>query len=238
MKLSDCKCRVHAFQLLTITAAVFFIFLFSNPHPMVHFDYTFRIANELLHGKLGMTETPPDWLNEMVPFEARYYSVFPLGSVLTLLPLVLLKLAGVIDSFPAAFVAASVAAATAAFFFLLSGPNNVSSTRRIILSLFPVLATWTWCNLTFAGCMATGPGLCRTRRGWRPLFYVSRSPALSRGNFLCNGFRKPDRTTADGADLSVLHSTNQRRYILDCLAPSHAGMFRATLRRATMANDY
>ena len=118
---------------------------------MVHFDYTFRIADALLHGRLGMTETPPEWLNEMVPFEARYYSVFPLGSVLSLLPLAVLKLVGVIDSFPAAFVAASIAAAAAAFFFLLSGPANVSSTRRIILSLFPVLATWTWCNLAFAG---------------------------------------------------------------------------------------
>ena len=82
---------------------------------MVHFDYTFRIADALLHGKLGMTETPPDWLNEMVPFEARYYSVFPLGSVLSLLPLAVLKLVGVIDSFPAAFVAASIAAAAATF---------------------------------------------------------------------------------------------------------------------------
>ena len=130
---------------------------------MVHFDYTFRIANELLHGRLGMTETPPEWLNEMVPFEARYYSVFPLGSVLTLLPLALLKLVGVIDSFPAAFVPASVAAATAAFFFLLSGPNNVSATRRILLSIFPVLAHMDVVQSYVCRSMATGPGLCRTR---------------------------------------------------------------------------
>ena len=151
MKHSRQQMSSSRIQLLAIIAGVFFIFLFSNPHPMVHFDYTFRIAGALLHGKLGMTETPPDWLNEMVPFEARYYSVFPLGSVLSLLPLAVLKLIGVIDSFPAAFVAACVAAAAAAFFFLLSGSKNVSSTRRIILSLFPLLATWTWCNLTFAG---------------------------------------------------------------------------------------
>src|SRR6185503_6883616 len=138
-------------QLLAITAGVFLIFLFSNPHPMVHFDYTFRIADALLHGRLGMTEAPPDWLNEMVPFEARYYSVFPLGSVLSLVPLAALKAVGVIDSFPAAFVAASIASVAAALFFLLSGSKNVSSTRRIVLSLFPLLATWTWCNLSFAG---------------------------------------------------------------------------------------
>jgi len=138
-------------QLLAITAGVFLIFLFSNPHPMVHFDYTFRIADALLHGRLGMTEAPPDWLNEMVPFEARYYSVFPLGSVLSLVPLAALKAIGVIDSFPAAFVAASIASVAAALFFLLSGSKNVSSTRRIVLSLFPLLATWTWCNLSFAG---------------------------------------------------------------------------------------
>ena len=138
-------------QLLTIVAGVFLIYLFSNPTPMVHFDYTFRIAEAILQGKLGITETPPDWLNEMIPFEGRYYSVFPLGGVLCLLPLALLKLVGVINSFPAGLVAASVAAAAAAFFFLLSGDRAISSTRRIILSLFPVLATWTWCNLAFAG---------------------------------------------------------------------------------------
>ncbi len=71
-------------QLLTIAAAVFLIYLFSNPAPMGHFDYTFRIADAFLHGRLGMTESPPSWL-------------------------------------------------------------------KVILSLFPVLATWTWCNLAFAG---------------------------------------------------------------------------------------
>lgn len=106
-------------QLWFLAGGVFLIYLFSNPTPMEHFDYTFRIADAILHNRLGTTETPPDWLNEMVPFEGRYYSVFPLGSVLCLLPLALLKLVGVIHSFPAGLVAASLAAAATAFFFLL-----------------------------------------------------------------------------------------------------------------------
>lgn len=134
-----------------IGAGVFFIYLFSNPTPMVHFDYTFRIADAILHGKLGMIESPPSWLNEMVPLGDRYYSVFPLGSVLSMIPFALLKLFHVIDSLPAGLIAALLASASATFFFLLSGKHDISPQRRVILALFPVLATWTWCNLAYAG---------------------------------------------------------------------------------------
>lgn len=137
---------------LAIFAGVFLIYWFSNPAPMEYFDYTLRIAEALLHGRLGLTETPPSWLNEMVPFGDRYYSVFPLGSVLSMLPFAALKMLHMIDAMPARFIAALLAATSALFFFLLSGKQQgVSLFRRIILALFPVLATWTWCNLAYAG---------------------------------------------------------------------------------------
>ena len=136
---------------LAIFAGVFLIYWFSNPAPMEHFDYTYRIAQALLRGKLGLTETPPSWLNEMVPFGNRYYSVFPLGSVLSMLPFAALKSFLLIDVLPARFIAALLAAISALFFFLLSDKQGVSLPRRVLLALFPVLATWTWCNLAYAG---------------------------------------------------------------------------------------
>ncbi len=136
---------------ITLAAMVFLIYFFSNPAPMSHFDYTYRIAEAMLHGRLGMNETPPSWLNEMVPFEGRYYSVFPLGSVLCMMPLALLKLVHVIEPLPGAFVAALLAAASAIFFFLLSDERGISNQRRVMLALFPLLGTWTWCNLAYAG---------------------------------------------------------------------------------------
>jgi hypothetical protein len=136
---------------LTIAAGVFLIYWFSNPQPMGRFDYTYRIAEALLNGRLGLNEAPPSWLNEMVPFGDRYYSVFPLGSVLSMVPLALLKAAHLIDVFPARFVAAFLAALSAVFFYLLSEKEEISTARRVLLALFPVLATWTWCNLAYAG---------------------------------------------------------------------------------------
>jgi len=165
---------------LTVAAGVFLIYWFSNPQPMAHFDYTYRIAEALLNCRLGLTEAPPSWLNEMVPFGDRYYSVFPLGSVLSLLPLALLKAAHVIDVFPARFVAAFLAAVSALFFYLLSGREQISTSRRILLALFPVLATWTWCNLAYAGAWQLSLGFALMGEAGALYFtLVNRRPLLA-----------------------------------------------------------
>ena len=54
----------------------------------------------------------------------RYYSVFPLGSVLSMVPFAFLKSAEVIEVFPARFIAAFLAAVAALFFYLLSGKEK------------------------------------------------------------------------------------------------------------------
>ena len=41
------------FPPLTIVAGVFLIYWISNPAPMTNFDYTYRIAEAMLHGRLG-----------------------------------------------------------------------------------------------------------------------------------------------------------------------------------------
>jgi hypothetical protein len=136
---------------LCIVLEVFVLYYFSNPKPSSYYDYTFRIAGTLLHGRLGLEEPPPSWLNEMVPLNGRYYSAFPLGSVLTMLPLALAQQLGLIRSFPGAAVAAFIAGAVALFFYLLSTKYDTTLPKRAILALFPVFGTWMWCNLAFAG---------------------------------------------------------------------------------------
>ncbi|HEX8734710.1 MAG TPA: hypothetical protein VF721_05255, partial [Pyrinomonadaceae bacterium] len=59
--------------------AVGFVYYFSNPKPQNYYDYTFRVAHNILRGQIAFAEKQPSWLNEFVPFEGFYYSVFPLG---------------------------------------------------------------------------------------------------------------------------------------------------------------
>ncbi|HEX5081769.1 MAG TPA: hypothetical protein VFY40_06980 [Blastocatellia bacterium] len=134
---------------------VFAVDYFSYPHSDAHsdsyYDYTFRIAQAILDGKAGLTERPPEWLNEMVPLEGRYYSVFPLGSVLTILPVAAMKRLGFIELFPGSVIAALIAGAAATLCYLLSGKYGDGVRRRLILTLLPVFGTWMWANLAFSG---------------------------------------------------------------------------------------
>ena len=68
-----------------VLAGIFGVYYFSNSQPQAFYDYTLRIAEALLQGHLGLSEQPPSWLNEMIPHEGKFYSAFPLGSVLTML---------------------------------------------------------------------------------------------------------------------------------------------------------
>jgi hypothetical protein len=134
---------------LSLFAAV--VFYFTTKATMNNFDYTGRIASALLHGHLGLQTRAGSWLNEMVPWEGKYYSVFPLGAVLSVVPVALLQDARWIHSFPAHFLAALIAGLCVFFFFRLSSIETKSISRRVLLALFPVFGTWTWCNLGFGG---------------------------------------------------------------------------------------
>jgi hypothetical protein len=134
-----------------LVIAIFVIYYFSNSHSGSYYDYTFRIAEAMLDGRLGQTERPPDWLNEMVPLDGKYYSVFPLGAVVAMLPLAALKRLGLIELFPGTFIAALLAAAASLLFYMLSARYGDSVKRRLTLTLLPVLGTWMWANLAFAG---------------------------------------------------------------------------------------
>src|SRR5213083_2860511 len=142
-------------------------FYFSTNPTLRDLDYTAEIASALLRGDLGLREKPPEWLNEMIPYGNKYYSAFPLGAVLSMLPVALLQKASLIQNFPARILAALIAGACVYFFFQLAKAfgSDYSSlkpqplARRILLTLFPVFGTWTWCNLGMGGAWQIALGL-------------------------------------------------------------------------------
>jgi len=150
---------------LSLVAAL--AFYFSTKPTLRDLDYTVEIASVLLHGDLGLREKPPAWLNEMIPYGNRYYSAFPLGAVLSMLPVALLLEASLIHNFPARILASLIAGACVYFFFQLANAfgRDYSSckpkplARRILLALFPVFATWTWCNVGMGGAWQIALGL-------------------------------------------------------------------------------
>jgi hypothetical protein len=150
---------------LSLFAAVGFYV--STKATLSDLDYTSQIASALLRGDLGLRATPPEWLNEMIPHGQRYYSAFPLGAVLSMLPVAFLQKAKLIHNFPGHVVAALIAGWCVYFFFQLAkafGPEYSALEthrllRRIMLALFPIFGTWTWCNLGFGGAWQIALGL-------------------------------------------------------------------------------
>ena len=141
-----------------LAVIAFVLFYASTNGRMKHMDYTFRVAGAFLHGQLGLVEKPPSWVNEFVPHDGRFYSVFPFGAVASMTPVALLKQLRIVDEFPARGVAALLAAASVYFFFRLAQIEPVSLPKRALFALYPVFGTWTWCNLGFAGAWQAALG--------------------------------------------------------------------------------
>lgn len=137
------------FFLLPLVAAV--IYYFSNPKPQDFYNYTFLVAGNLLHGATGLSETPPTWLNEFVPFHGHYYSVFPLGAVLSMIPFALLAAVGIIHEMPGAFIAAMIAGGSCYYLLKIADKYEISISKKILLTLAVLFGTWTWTNLAFEG---------------------------------------------------------------------------------------
>jgi hypothetical protein len=135
------------------------LFYFSIKATQQHFDYTSRIASTLLQGDLGLHQPAPSWLNEMVPANGKYYSVFPLGAVLSMVPVALLQEIKVIKDFPGRALAALIAALSVWFLFRLSVIGTKSVPKRILLSWVPIFGAWTWSNLGFGGAWQIALGL-------------------------------------------------------------------------------
>src|SRR6267143_6278593 len=100
---------------ISLFAAV--AFYFSTNPTLRDLDYTAEIASALLRGDLGLREKPPEWLNEMIPYGNKYYSAFPLGAVISMVPVALLQKMSLIHNVPARVLDALIAAACVYFFF-------------------------------------------------------------------------------------------------------------------------
>jgi hypothetical protein len=135
---------------VAISAGALFYFTTKPSH--AHFNYTFRVAQALLRGEAGLTEQPGSWLNEFVLANGRYYSVFPLGAVLVNIPAAVGVNFGIVSGWPARGMAAAVAGGCTFFFYGVTRIRpEITTPRRILLALFPIFATWTWCDLGFGG---------------------------------------------------------------------------------------
>jgi hypothetical protein len=177
--------RWLALALACVSLGAFYFTTKGNHH---NFDYTYRMAGAFLHGHIGLTEQPPSWLSEFVPIDGHYYSVFPLGAVLSMLPVALLGKLGVVHAYPARVLASVVAALCVYFFVQLSLVGNSSLSRRILLSLFPIFGTWTWCNLGFGGAWQIALGLALLGETAALYFTLVRSRPLLAGLFFALAF--------------------------------------------------
>ncbi len=171
-------------------------FFFSTKATLHDLDYTSQIASALLHGELGLRETPPEWLNEMIPKGNAYYSAFPLGAVLSMVPVALVQKARLIHTFPGHVIAALIAGLCVYFFFQLpkvfgvayANLKSKSLARRIMLALFPIFGTWTWCNLGFAGAWQIALGLALLGQTAALYFTLARPSAFVAGAFFTLAF--------------------------------------------------
>lgn len=137
-----------AWLFVIASAAVYFL---SNPKPNHFYDYTFRVAGNLLIGSIGFSEKPPNWLNEFVPYEGLWYSVFPLGSVVSMVPFALLKGLGAISEMPAAFIYSLLAGASCLLLMKIGSRYDLPVSRVILLTCGILFGTFMWTNLTFGG---------------------------------------------------------------------------------------
>jgi len=107
------------------------VYYFSNPKPQNYYDYTFRVAENFLYGSIGFASKPPDWLNEFVPFGGSYYSVFPLGSVLSMIPFAILKAIGMIQAMPGTFIASMLAGAACLYLLKIADIAGIAALQQV-----------------------------------------------------------------------------------------------------------
>jgi hypothetical protein len=127
------------------------VYYFSNPRPQVFYDYTFRVAQNLLRGRIAFVLKQPSWLNEFVPFEGFYYSVFPLGAVLSMVPFAALRNLGLIEVMPGAFIAATTAGFSCWMLLKIASRYDIENKKSVLLALAILFGTFAWTNLTFGG---------------------------------------------------------------------------------------
>lgn len=173
---------------LIATVAVGLAYYFSNPKPRNYYNYTFRVAENLLHGSIGFANKPPPWLNEFVPFEGLWYSVFPLGSVLSMVPFALLKVAGVIQQMPSAFIFSLLAGAVCLLLLRIASRYDLPVTRILLMAAGILFGTFMWTNLTLGGAWQLALGFSMVGQLGAIYFTVYHRRPLIAGVFFALAF--------------------------------------------------
>ncbi len=205
----------HSIVPATLVVLVTFLYWIANSDSGWTYDYTFRIAEALLQGRLGIPFSPSPALNELIPLDGSYYSAFPLGSVLTMVPVAALKMVGILRDFPGTVIAALVAGLCTWLFWLLSGRYHASLPRRTVLTLFPLLGTWMWANLAFAGAWHISLGLAVAGQvGALYLLLVKRNPFWAGACFALAFGNRTEIILLAPLFLLLIHRSAQDRQVL------------------------
>lgn len=180
--------KAHNNYLIWLIIAIGVVYLFSNLKPQDYYDYTFRVAENILRGSIGFEEKPPSWLNEFVPFEDRWYSVFPLGSVLTMIPFAFFKVIGLLKVMPAAFLSALTSGIIGAFLLRIAGHYDLDRKRRILMTVGILFGTWMWTNLAMGGAWQLALGFAMIGELGAIYFTVFERRPLLAGAFFALAF--------------------------------------------------
>lgn len=166
------------FALLPALFALIYIFAFPTFYSS--HDYTFRIAEVLLNGRLGLLEKPPSWLNEFVPKDQIYYSVFPLGSILSMLPFVLLKKLNLLIGMPSALIASLIVYFSVYFSLKLTFNYSFSRSKRFFILVAFFLGTCLFANLIQGGAWQIALGFSLLGQlGAFYFIFVKRKPVIA-----------------------------------------------------------
>jgi len=171
-----------------VAALIGIVYFFSNPNHHSPFDYTLQVASAFLQGELGMIQKPNSWLNEFIFLNNHYYSAFPLGAVLSMFPLAILKAYGIIQYFPSAFITAFIALGCS----LLSFGVMYHFTRNLVTTVFATIAllcgTWFWTNLAFGSAWQLALGFAVFGQLGAIYFVLVRPQSLIAGFFFAMAF--------------------------------------------------
>jgi hypothetical protein len=88
---------------LALFFSAFLIFWVSGEGHPNYYDYYVRLSDAFLHGRLYLLEQP-SWLNELIPYEGRYYVVYPPLPAVLMMPLVALVGTGLNQTLVSVFI--------------------------------------------------------------------------------------------------------------------------------------
>lgn len=213
---------------------------FSTPNPHAEYDYTRRVAVWMLGGAVGTDQQPPPWLNEMVPHDGRYFSVFPLGSVLSVMPFALATRTHDNDWFASPqqkatqihllrAMLSAIAAGIAVFSYALAGRHGLPVWKKFLFALTPIFATCLWSNLSYGGAWQMALGLAVLGTLGAIYFSTGTPRPLLAGAFFALGFGNRTEILLTAPVFYFLLLGNRppdwlRRFILFSIAPFLLGV--------------